>query len=262
MLAAILFPILIVVATGLYIFVHRALSEAARDELRRRYAVFSAYGVSLAAPVSYLRRALRGFEAVQPGPMSSAEDFRRYRGEQGELAVMLRLANAGVLAVYWGVYIRGRDGRTCEVDHLVVLPEGVLLLETKNLRGIWEGVGTAVWRKKGPGSNFRIMRSPVEQALRARSILTGVLRDLGLVVPIGSIVLYSTQAQLRGADPRVPMFPIDSVREAVAMARGCGKAAPSALPALLRFMRELASAGVYPSFYDRQALLNLVVARS
>lgn len=262
MLTAIWFPILIVAASGIYLFVHRALTEAARDELRRRYAVFSAYGVSLAAPVSYLRRALRGFEAVQPGPMSSAEDFRRYQGEQGELAVMLRLANAGALAVYWGVYVHGRDGRICEIDHLVVLPEGLLLLETKNLRGVWEGVGTAVWRKKEPGSNFRIMRSPVEQALRARSILTGVLRDLGLVVPIGSIILYGTRAQLRGADPRVPMFPIDSVQEAVAMARRLGRTAPNAMPALLRFMRELAAVGVYPSFYDRQALLNLVAVRS
>ena len=76
--------------------------------------------------------------------------------------------------------VRGK--RRAQIDHLVVGPNGLFLMETKNYAGLIQGDGQgAHWiqtKTRGGSASIRVnLRNPVQQIQNHREVLTGYLRD-------------------------------------------------------------------------------------
>jgi hypothetical protein len=134
------------------------------------------------------------YEAALEGKLS--EDPKERAGDYGEALVLSKVMQAGGGIVYWGLGLSNR-GRKCEVDILIVAPHGLLHVEVKNLSGVWKvlseydeqgRVCSSCWTRDGDGD--LTMRSPVEQANRARAILAETVRNLtDFYLPIHSVVV-------------------------------------------------------------------------
>lgn len=148
----------------------------------------------------------QSYEAALEGILS--EDPRERAGDYGEALVLSKVMETGGGIVYWGLGLSNR-GKKCEVDILVVAPHGLLHVEVKNLRGVWKvlseydeqgRVRSSHWTRDGYGD--LTLKSPVEQANRARTILAETVRNLSdFYLPIHSVVVAAhDEFSLTGAE--------------------------------------------------------------
>jgi len=185
-------------------------------------------------------------------------------GMQGEQAVMQALTRIPMLIVYWNMGIRVGSSR-CEVDHLVLTPEGAIIVETKNLKGHWKALAQAErpdeWIRVD-NDNQKSIRSPFMQVSRTSSILVRLLKTLGLFIPVRRIVVF--------ADDTVTLPDIIDDRAIPCRRSGLEncindcradfrkenqKAKPESL---LKFMAFLSKESQDPAFYDRRIFLEFI----
>ena len=128
-----------------------------------------------------------------PGCLRQAK--AELKGRQGETAVAAVLARAGLPALH-DVIVRDAWGLT-QVDHLVRLPDGIAVLETKAWRGTVTGrVRDRRWLQElGGGRVRRALRNPVMQNGRH---VRAVRRVTGSGVPVCGLVVSAGAARFCG----------------------------------------------------------------
>jgi len=124
-----------------------------------------------------------GHEARRREQLEELADTEQMRGAKEAMAKLLddKLANDH----YVLNDLRLKVGREkCWIDHLVVAPSGMFVINTMN----WEGkiVGDTakqsyVWKIRAPDGKIRPARNPVGRALRERRILCNWLKGTNLI---------------------------------------------------------------------------------
>lgn len=89
--------------------------------------------------------------------------------------------------------------KSAQIDHLIVSPRGIFILETKNWRGRIVGCDEDErWKQyKEPGADPILISSPVTQSRRHREVLEGALRRAGIDWPdIIPLVVFMPRTEL------------------------------------------------------------------
>lgn len=184
-------------------------------------------------------------------------------GRQAEQNLMDTLYKVPGGVVFWNV---GLDvgGTRCEIDQILLCPEGLVLIECKSLRGVW--VATDKSRVR-PDTWVRVdhyqktIKSPFFQIARTGGILVRLLKELGLYIPVSRILVFVGQGvEVPDAeDDRATVCFIEGARHGIEQCREELKAKPAPKPEhLALFMAFLAKEGVLPAFFDRRILLHLL----
>jgi hypothetical protein len=137
-------------------------------------------------------------------------------GARGESQTARQLADSLDNTNYLFNDIILRNGfQRAQIDHLVVGPRGVFVVETKNWRGRIEGHGNDLfWQQfKRPGEAPIRIKSPVVQVRRQSALVGQVLRSAGhspdVVVPI--VAFASTRTELSVDSPEIPVVHVVDV---------------------------------------------------
>jgi hypothetical protein len=102
-------------------------------------------------------------------------------GRKGERQVSARLAKLPDDAIVLNdVHVRS-GSHTAQIDHLVISPRGIFVLESKRWRGRIEGdERAATWRQVRPDGRHVRLHNPVRQSLRHAELLREHLRSRGV----------------------------------------------------------------------------------
>jgi hypothetical protein len=115
--------------------------------------------------------------------------MRRIRGWFGEKKTTFNIwlsLNAKVYQRFHDVIIPAKNGTT-QIDHLLVSPYGLFIVETKNIKGwIFGSEGQQKWTQSLYGKNYSF-QNPIRQAFRQKKILS---EFLGLNESIIHTVIY------------------------------------------------------------------------
>jgi len=113
---------------------------------------------------------------------------------------------------------------SAQIDHLVVAPNGIFLLETKNWRGHIEGdAAAAQWSQiRAPGEDPAPVHNPVTQVRRQIDTLNALLRRHAIDWPDvrGMVVFTSPRTTWSIADDDIPVLRPDQAVEAILRFRG------------------------------------------
>ncbi|SKA70320.1 nuclease-related domain-containing protein [Desulfobaculum bizertense] len=184
-------------------------------------------------------------------------------GARGEAASMQSLEHCSHCAVYWNIGVRHPTERiACEIDHLVVSPQRIYLIETKSYAGDWEpadgepSTQPKRWQRTTEHGT-RTVTSPLEQVLRDVRILSAVIESMGLTLPIVPIVCFAGSCRLKNIhDKRVVLLPERQIAKLINSyeERKHGPANQDAGT----FLRALSELNFWPEFYD-PALIDALV---
>jgi hypothetical protein len=150
-----------------------------------------------------------GHEARRKESLQEQADTESMRGAKEEVARLLdeKLANDHYILND----LRLKVGREkCWIDHLVVAPSGMFVINTLN----WSGkvVGDTgkqayMWKIRSPDGKVRPARNPVGRVLRERRILCNWLKGTNLiwerVYPLVILANKSAELQITNAERRV-----------------------------------------------------------
>lgn len=142
-------------------------------------------------------------------------------GLRGETEVMQRLQAALDQSHYVFNDLRIKVGRAgAQIDHLVVCPRGLFMIETKNWRGRIVGdVNCDQWQQfRAPGQPPIRMHNPVRQVKRQAEMLRSALDQQGLgPAPIHPYVVFlSPSTAVEVPDSDVPLLHPGPCVEAIA----------------------------------------------
>lgn len=140
--------------------------------------------------------------AAVPGYFFRRRGGYRY-GIRGEEAVARALSALDDRhRVFSSLVLPGARG---DIDHVVVGPGGVCVLETKNYAGEITCTGDR-WARRRDGAWKAMERSPGRQAIDNARRLASVLEGCSVAVPVDPVVvLASSNARVRCEDPAVPV---------------------------------------------------------
>ena len=150
-----------------------------------------------------------GHEARRREQLQDQEDTASIRAAKNEFARLLdeKLANDHFILND----LRLKVGREkCWIDHLVVAPSGMFVVNTLN----WDGkiVGDTgkqayVWKIRSPDGKIRPARNPIGRVLRERRILCNWLKGTNLiwerVFPVVVLAHPNAEIQVTNAERRV-----------------------------------------------------------
>ncbi|MCL2797461.1 MAG: NERD domain-containing protein [Firmicutes bacterium] len=92
--------------------------------------------------------------------------------------------------------LRSNDGRTFQLDHVVVSAFGVFVIETKNYSGVIEGYRNAEFLKQTKGANSKLIYNPLKQN---EGHIRALFETMG-EFPYFSIAAFSDYAELHVSD--------------------------------------------------------------
>ncbi len=130
-----------------------------------------------------------------------------------------------------------------QLDHVVVSPNGIFVIETKNWRGQISGVADQPYweQEKTRGSKPLRVPNPIRQVQRSSQILGGMLRNVGLssasVIPL--IVFRSPHTKVSIADAPVPILQPDSAARFIATHRLPAALSEDTVDAVLHMFLEM-----------------------
>jgi hypothetical protein len=143
-------------------------------------------------------------------------------GRKGERQVSARLAKLPDDTVVLNDLTVWAGPRSAQIDHLVLSPRGLFVVESKRWRGRVEGdERDATWRQVRPDGRRVRLHNPVRQSLRHAEILRAHLRMHGLeALEIHSLLVCSVPGtRFAIANRTVPIFaPDEAVRHIEAVA--------------------------------------------
>ena len=165
-------------------------------------------------------------------------------GLRGELEVARALA-AGLdnqHYVFNDIFVRSGFRRT-QIDHLVVGPSALFLVETKNWSGRMTGEpGDRTWMQHPrSGRPPRTLPNPLLQCERQRVVLAGFLRSGGLdVPPLHSILVFtSPHASFERGTSEMPILAVDVLAGHLVQRANEGASLPdSVVDAILNRLRQ------------------------
>lgn len=118
------------------------------------------------------------------------EDAATAKGRQGEEAVEAVIAAAGMESLCDVILPAADGGGLVEVDHLVKLPVGIAVIETKNHAGRFYGRTKEKWWTKWVGGRKYVFQSPLAQnyahELAVRAIVPADVAVFGQVIFVGN----------------------------------------------------------------------------
>lgn len=134
--------------------------------------------------------------------LTEQEEQVREGGRQGERSVqaVLEALNRHEYTAYHGVHLRSQDRqlpKSQEFDHIVVGPNGVFHLETKNWHGKVMIKPSGEWMRVKEDGTLYPWENPAEQLERHRKVLLSVLRDLYVPV-VGWLVMTNPSTTFEG----------------------------------------------------------------
>jgi hypothetical protein len=137
--------------------------------------------------------------------------YRIYRGGwEGEKQVAKHLSSSlgDEYVLINDLYLRGGGG---DIDHVVLAPSGIFVLETKNWRGS-VGCSGDEWQRGGKRISASPSRQVKRNAARINHILDGnpALRSLGVWVE-GIVVLTNRHANVKLNNPTVPILKLEQL---------------------------------------------------
>ena len=150
-----------------------------------------------------------GHEARRREQMQDQTDTASIRQAKEELARLLdeRLANDHFILNDLHLIV-GRE--KCWIDHLVVAPSGMFVINTLNWDGIFvgdTGKQAHTWKIRTPDGKIRTARNPVGRILRERRILCNWLKGTNLiwerVFPLVVLANPDADIQVTNAQRRV-----------------------------------------------------------
>lgn len=128
-------------------------------------------------------------------------------GDEGEYYVteqLLRLDTKQYLIIN-DLLFRKTNGTTIQIDHIVVSPYGVFVIETKNISGYIYGTEKANqwlrrWKGYAPGGYFKENELSFDNPIRQNDIHIDALSNRmgkGMQIPYYSIIAFSPEATLQ-----------------------------------------------------------------
>lgn len=150
-----------------------------------------------------------GHEARRREQMQDQAETASIREAKGEFARLLdeKLANDHYVLNDLHLIV-GRE--KCWIDHLVVAPSGMFVINTMNWDGTIvgdTGKGVYQWKIRTPDGKIRPVRNPVGKALRERRILCNWLKGTNLiwerVFPLVVLANPNAEIQVTNAERRV-----------------------------------------------------------
>ena len=151
-------------------------------------------------------------------------EWRRLRrikksGDHGERLVSEYLDDMEeVFEVYHG--IRGEfDRQHFEIDHLLLTHQGIVLIETKNIRGtiIARRNGWCQIKRSEAGKSYeREFKSPINQVERTARIFESLLKDKDFRVKVAPMVVFSSRdVELKLPPQKYPVLRLYELEDAV-----------------------------------------------
>lgn len=120
------------------------------------------------------------------------------KGRRGERRVsrILHRLNPGCYKVMDDVMLRRPDGRTAQIDHVVICLAGIYAIETKNYRGMITGERNRKQWTLGCGSHARKFMNPLHQNYSHVKALEELLETAGEKIRVKSIVTFPRRDQV------------------------------------------------------------------
>jgi len=122
------------------------------------------------------------------------EERRVEAGQKGEADVITLLNDALDNTHYiLNDFVVKLSGKSAQIDHLVVCPKGIFVIETKNWRGHIEGdENDEFWRQKKDRDQPDVrVSNPIIQNRRHIEVLSGYLKRAGINWPdVGGIIVF------------------------------------------------------------------------
>jgi hypothetical protein len=101
--------------------------------------------------------------------------FKGLLGEHTVRRLIARRLDSSIYRAFSDVTIRAEDGASTQIDHIYVSPFGILVIETKNMKGwIFGGANRAEWKQVIHRSNFNF-QNPLRQNHRHIKALESLL---------------------------------------------------------------------------------------
>lgn len=100
---------------------------------------------------------------------------------------------------FTNVTIKLPHGKTSQIDHIVVSPQGIFVIETKNYKGLLSAGGKGNYWKQSLGRRSFTFYSPVKQNNGHISSLKFMLKNKSY--PYHNIVCFVGEAEFEGAMP-------------------------------------------------------------
>ena len=115
------------------------------------------------------------------------------------------------------------EKQTYEIDHLLLTHQGIILIETKNIRGTISTKKDGAWcqiKKSESGKSYeRVFKSPIQQIERTSRVFQSFLQSKGLKVKVVPIVVFSNRdVKLKMGNQKLPvlqLFEVSSFIESV-----------------------------------------------
>ena len=103
------------------------------------------------------------------------------------------------------------EDRKCQIDHLIVAPGRLIVLETKNYEGVVVRDGRDRWAIVSHEMNVTPIGSPSAQVTRAAVILDRIMEDAGTSVVVNPVVVFGPLSIVRLAPvPGAPTVVVHS----------------------------------------------------
>ena len=173
--------------------------------------IFSVVGIDLGISIPFWFKLLLAFIFIMYSSYHSNQFSILSAGIAGEeeaLAEIIHLSDDyTVLSNVTCMY----QEKKCEIDMLIVAPNGIFIVEVKNHNGIIEGgINNPMWIQHKVGRNggeySKEIRNPLLQVKRSTYILSNYLKDSGYNVWIEGIVFYTNPEVSINVDDNKKIF--------------------------------------------------------
>lgn len=151
--------------------------------------------------------------------LTEQEEQVREGGRRGERSVqdVLETLDRRQYTAYHGVHLRSQDRqlpKSQEFDHILVGPNGVFHLETKNWRGKVVIRPTGEWMRVKDDGTLYPWENPAEQIERHRKVLLSVLRDPYVLLE-GHLVLTNPSTSVEGDHAGLSIIRVDQLKQVI-----------------------------------------------
>lgn len=145
-------------------------------------------------------------------------------GERGEYYAARQLCRLddSKYFVFNDLLIRKQNGLTCQIDHIVVCPSGVFVIETKNISGYiygrekgqkWKRVWKAWWYGIEHSNQLEFDNPVLQNEAHIEALSERMGR--GRQIPYYSVIAFSPEAELRVEVEHIPVIYWTQLRDII-----------------------------------------------
>lgn len=137
--------------------------------------------------------------------MANYKDIIGKQGEEAVINQLLKLNLSSYIMINDGYFRLGRS--STQIDHLLITPHGIVVIETKNFAGKVVGKhDNKFWDQFTNSGTTRKITNPILQNALHVSAVKELLQKLGLEIPIYSCVVFTGTAEINVAPSKSTMI--------------------------------------------------------